>query len=163
MDQGEPSDGSERPANEKKGTTMEERDGSLAPLARTEQAALDVPGLPTFDAWWALYPKKVGKGAAVKAWEKAAASVGPERLMAALEVQAPLLRQHDRRYQPHPSTWLNQGRWDDDPASLVRERERARNGSVTGMYGLDALLGLEAEEGRSVPGTNPPAIGAPDA
>ena len=67
-----------------------------------------------FDAFWAAYPKKVGKGEAKKAFDKAKVSV--EVLLRALEAQklSDQWKRDNGRYIPNPATWLNQGRWEDD-------------------------------------------------
>lgn len=70
---------------------------------------------PRFAAWWKVYPRKVGKGAARKAWAKAVRTVSPDVLDAALAKQrAYLAGENDRGYCPHPSTWLNEERWADE-------------------------------------------------
>lgn len=68
----------------------------------------------TFDDAWAAYPRKVGKGAARKAWEKAKAKVAPDVLSANLAEYVDSLAGADTRYIPHLSTWLNGERWDDE-------------------------------------------------
>ena len=67
-----------------------------------------------FDAFWEAYPKKVGKGEAKKAFDKAKVSV--EVLLRALEAQklSDQWKRDNGRYIPNPATWLNQGRWEDD-------------------------------------------------
>lgn len=70
-----------------------------------------------FEEFWKAYPKKTGKKAALKAWKK----VKPDtdlfnRIMKAVEA-AKRSRQWQRdngQYIPYPTTWLNQGRWDDE-------------------------------------------------
>ncbi len=70
-----------------------------------------------FDEFWASYPRKTGKGAAKKSFLKIAPSKELfEKMMAALE-DAKRCEQWSRdhgQYIPHPATWLNQERWDDD-------------------------------------------------
>lgn len=66
-----------------------------------------------FDAFWSRYPRRVGKLAAMKAYEKALKLASHEQIMAGVE----LYRQHppsEAQYIAHPSTWLNQGRWLDE-------------------------------------------------
>lgn len=71
----------------------------------------------TFNQFWQAYPKRVGKGAAEKAWAK----IKPdkdlfEKMIAAVEA-AKKSRQWLRdqgQYIPNPSTWLNQQRWEDE-------------------------------------------------
>ena len=70
-----------------------------------------------FDAFWGAYPRKVGKGAAQKAWGK----VRPDAALAAKIVAAVVAQRSSHQWSkdggqfiPHPTTWLNQGRWDDE-------------------------------------------------
>jgi hypothetical protein len=69
-----------------------------------------------FDEFWTLYPRKVGKGAARKAFTKAVSKVGTARVRAALVAQLPDLGGREQKFIPHPATWLNQERWGDEPA-----------------------------------------------
>lgn len=75
---------------------------------------------PSFDRFWAAYPNKVGKDAARKAWEKAKGKPKIDELLAILDRQKtwPKWRNDNGRYIPNPSTWINQGRWNDEPPQL---------------------------------------------
>lgn len=69
--------------------------------------------LPCFDHFWALYPRKVAKLAARKAWAK----VRPADHVAILEALVswrPVWRDKDPEYLPHGATWLNGERWEDE-------------------------------------------------
>ncbi|MDR1630056.1 MAG: hypothetical protein LBS36_07590 [Oscillospiraceae bacterium] len=70
-----------------------------------------------FDLFWMAYPKKVGKKEALKAWDKAKVdSALFDKIMTAIG-RARATEQWRRdggRWIPNPSTWLNQGRWDDE-------------------------------------------------
>ncbi len=70
-----------------------------------------------FERFWAVYPKKVGKGAAEKAFAKYKPSEElTERMIRAVEAakrSAAWLRE-DGQYIPNPATWLNQRRWEDE-------------------------------------------------
>lgn len=73
-------------------------------------------GEAAFDRFYAAYPRKVGRKDAEKAFTKAAIEVDPEELVAAAERYAADPNQPtDRSKIPHPATWLNQGRWGDEP------------------------------------------------
>ena len=74
------------------------------------------PGVSVFDEFWSTYPRKAGKGAAAKAWKKATKRASPMTILAGCQRYAvdPNLPQ-DHRYIPHPATWLNGDRWEDDP------------------------------------------------
>ena len=70
-----------------------------------------------FEAFWKAYPKKVGKGDARKKFHKIAPNeVLFNQMMDSLN-KAKKCEQwvRDRgQYIPHPSTWLNQSRWEDE-------------------------------------------------
>lgn len=67
-----------------------------------------------FDAFWAAYPKKVGKEAARKSFAKVRVPV--DQLISAVERQkcSEQWSKEGGRYIPNPATWLNQGRWEDE-------------------------------------------------
>jgi hypothetical protein len=64
-----------------------------------------------FEEFWRAYPRKVGKLAARRAYMTALKRARPEVILVALTTtQWP----EDRRFTPHPATWLNGGRWMDE-------------------------------------------------
>lgn len=67
-----------------------------------------------FEKFWTIYPRKVGKGAAFKAWKKARKTASDEQIIAACNLYAVLRRTQDPQYTAHPATWLNQERWLDE-------------------------------------------------
>lgn len=67
-----------------------------------------------FDAFWDLYPRKVAKGHARLAFKKACGKVKPEKIMDAVKKFAAAVEGKEKQYIPHPTTWLNGERWDDD-------------------------------------------------
>jgi hypothetical protein len=70
-----------------------------------------------FDAFWMAYPKKVGKQDAMRQWRKLRPDAAmAQRIMAAVmaqRVSAQWLKDAGQ-FIPNPSTWLYQGRWDDE-------------------------------------------------
>ena len=68
-----------------------------------------------FDEFWQAYPRKVGKGAARKAYSKALRLTDHDTIMGALSDQRPAMEAKEPKFIPHPSTWLNQERWEDEP------------------------------------------------
>lgn len=73
-----------------------------------------------FAEFWAAYPRKTAKRDAWKAW-LAAVKRGAERgavVKAALRF-AEQRDGQDVRFTPHPATWLNHARYDDEAAPLV--------------------------------------------
>lgn len=108
-----------------------------APVAEGESAA-GAPAAPDAEAIYALYPRKVGRAAALKAIEKAIASNPPqmvyERTKAyALAVQS--WSEHDQQFIPHPATWYNQERFHDDPSTWER---KSPNATPPGCTPIDA-------------------------
>ena len=75
-----------------------------------------------FEAFWKQYPRRVGKKKARAAYKVALKSIGHEDIMAGL-----------LRYNPkpdficNPATWLNQGRWEDEPDSYMPTNNRTAN------------------------------------
>lgn len=88
-----------------------------------------------FDQFWSSYPKKVGKQAALKAWKKLRPNKDLySKIMAAVESQkkSDQWKTENGRYIPNPTTWLNQGRWDDE---LPKGNGRPALNSKTGVIG----------------------------
>ena len=92
----------------------------------TEQKTADKPPVVCgdFEKFWSAYPKKVGKKSAKKAFDRANMPI--ETLLAAIERQkcSTQWSKDNGQFIPNPSTWLNQGRWEDEleqtPASSPR-------------------------------------------
>ena len=90
-----------------------------------------------FGRFWSLYPRKVGRGQAERAWAKATAGMSPDDLEA-FTVAAVFAVARDRKTRqwadsmadradpcgkiPHPATWLNGRRWEDAPPEPVKVR-----------------------------------------
>ncbi len=105
--------------------------------ADTESANASDSGFPRF---WSAVPKKAGKSAAEKAYKLAVKVIslrpiegGPgaddphgfllERMTAFAASPA---GQCDPQYIPHPASWLNAGRYDDDPRAWQAGRKDPR-------------------------------------
>lgn len=67
-----------------------------------------------FEAFWKAYPRRVAKGAARLKWKSRKCDVIFPQIMEALERQKASAQWRDLQFVPHPSTWLNQERWDDE-------------------------------------------------
>lgn len=68
-----------------------------------------------FEQFYQAYPRKVGKKNALKSWTRI--KVTPElftKIMTALEIVKKTNQWQDIQYVPHPATWLNQERWEDE-------------------------------------------------
>jgi hypothetical protein len=93
--------------------SKKERDTSLRSVSLPRARRAVSASLTHFADFWQAYPRKVGRGAAEKAFSAAIAKGA-----SAADIAAGLNRQtwpEDPRFVPHPATWLNQARWQDDP------------------------------------------------
>ena len=70
---------------------------------------------PGFCSFWLLYPKRVGKGEAFKAWSKGNCEVLSSVVIKAVREQNGYLIREGGQFTPLPATWLNQRRWEDEP------------------------------------------------
>ena len=61
-----------------------------------------------------LYPRKVGKGHARLAFKKACEKEDPIKILLAVKEFAEVIEGKEKQFIPHPTTWLNGERWDDD-------------------------------------------------
>src|SRR5207237_617799 len=72
-----------------------------------------------FEQWWKQVPRKVAKAKAAQLYrriiEKGEAT--PEELTAGIQRYAAEVATREERYIAHPSTWLSQGRWADEPSA----------------------------------------------
>jgi hypothetical protein len=73
-----------------------------------------------FNAWWSYFPRKEGKGAARKEFDKAIKKVGLDVLVDSAEKYG-----NDPNREPkftvQPARWLREERWDDGPLPLNRK------------------------------------------
>lgn len=108
------------------------------------QAATDAE----FDGFWRAYPRKVGKGAAVKAYRTARRKVDMEAIAAALRVFSAAMVGRDPDKIPHPATWLNREPWHDDPDAIAPFPTRPSNttGSFDPARAMARALALDAAE-----------------
>lgn len=66
-----------------------------------------------FTAFWSAYPRKVAKPAALKAWRSAKSRPPLADLLTALDRHKGSEQWQAARFIPHPATWINGQRWDD--------------------------------------------------
>ena len=75
-----------------------------------------------FDEFWQIYPRKVDKGKAKTIWNRLCNRKKDcpqwDTLRTALIEQKKSERWQEAKFTPHPSTWLNQSRWEDDPGQM---------------------------------------------
>lgn len=97
--------------------TEKEKEENTSPKSSVDDA---------FSMFWKAYPRKVGKGAAEKAWKRAKINGHQSEVLAALDRQK---RSSDwakdgGQFIPHPTTWINQRRWEDgEPIAAEVKRD----------------------------------------
>ena len=67
-----------------------------------------------FNRFYALYPRKIGKEAARKSFARSLKKAPAQKIIEAADQFALACRGKEKKFIPHPATWLNQGRWDDE-------------------------------------------------
>jgi hypothetical protein len=70
-----------------------------------------------FTLFWETYPRRIGKGAAWKSYQKVRAELPPiDELVTIVErhCRTEQWTKDNGQFIPHPSTWLNQRRWEDE-------------------------------------------------
>lgn len=83
----------------------------------SRKARASPPYTQDFEAFWQAYPRKVGKDAAFRVWKRKQHELPPPAELAAILARQCHCEQWQRdggQYIPHPATWLNQGRWQDE-------------------------------------------------
>lgn len=98
-----------------------------------------------FSEFWAIYPRRQAKAAAVKAWNKAVKRADVEVILeaAARYRDDP---QREPQFTAHPSTWLNQDRWEDEPLPAPSSPGYSGRGYDPGDWlGQDTRPTLEGE------------------
>jgi hypothetical protein len=93
-----------------------------------------------FALFWDAYPNRTGRLAAIKAWNKARPDDALVAQMLKTLAWQRCSEQWGRGYIPHPTTWLNQGRWDDEPVDPPMQQLSKHTAAL-----LSAVAGLSRE------------------
>ena len=101
--------------------TETERENAQARRARSREQEV------MFDRFWTAYPRHTSKAPARKAFAK----LNPDDallsvMLDAIERQKASAQWSDPQYIPHPSTWINQRRWEDE---VVQSKPKAEAGT----------------------------------
>lgn len=101
-------------------------------IKEKENKEKESPLVKRFEVFWSAYPKRVGKGAAWKAFEKLHPSQTLlDKMIQAIDLQKESYqwKREDGQYIPYPSTWLNQSRWEDDVGSTTAPPKQSKWGN----------------------------------
>lgn len=102
-----------------------------------------------FHTFWLAYPRKVAKKAAERAWLR----MKPAERESAVRALPDHVRYWrgtgiETQFIPHPATWLNQGRWDDELEGDHKVTAWWTTDEATLQYGKDR--GMEPRPGESM-------------
>lgn len=90
-----------------------------------------------FAAWWKLYPNKVGRPVAMKAFAKARKAADQSTLLNATERYVERLARPNAPNPCNPATWLNQERWNDQPMQQTEKASNVQQLNFTRTYQTD--------------------------
>lgn len=132
------------------------------PLLETEHAQNEFE--QAFSTFWESYPRKVGKGAARKAFRVAYDGFGEEVLQGAKRLSADR-NLPPQEFIPYPATWLNREGWNDEPyperEKTAEEKQAEAQAIVERRRQADLehsrRVREEAEEARRRAEANPPS------
>ena len=74
-------------------------------------------GSAEFKNFWLVYPRKINRAVALKAFEKATRKTEADLIITAVRGYK---FADDEQFIPHPATWLNQERWIDGTPTSIR-------------------------------------------
>ena len=99
-----------------------------------------------FNEFWSMYPRKVSKRAAEKAWLKLTAQEQFDALDALPNhIKYWKLKNTETEYMPHAATWINQGRWEDELDMTVKVKEdKSWMATEAGIVAKAAELGVHS-------------------
>ena len=107
---------------------------------------------PDFDAFWAVYPRLVGKTDAKKAWAKAVEKLKmrPTDILEGARRYAAAKRGMDKQYIAHASTWINAQRWLDDDETNAQSEERPHTVDSEAVQAVLNNKAIQAEKRRLI-------------
>ena len=86
-----------------------------------------------FNDFYTSYPRKTARGAAKVSWRKACKGVDADVIISQAVLFAASVEGKDKKFIPHPATWLNQERWDDEVFAQA-DSEQDQNNLVQKIF-----------------------------
>jgi hypothetical protein len=112
----------------KQDETLQKRSSNGTEQNRTEQKqSKAIADDSLFDRFYVVYPKKVARAAAIKAFRACKPNESlVETMIAALKLQidSPDWQKEGGKYIPNPATWLNGERWKDQLSSTEKQTQQ---------------------------------------
>lgn len=84
---------------------------------------ITVNNIDHFESFWTVYPRKVGKAQARKAWDKLKLDDETVKMIAeniALRIKHGEWSDSNKTFIPHASTYLNNARWEDEVDTTIQ-------------------------------------------
>jgi hypothetical protein len=108
--------------------------------AKKKKTVIDLYDDPSFKAFWQCAYRKTSKGAAAKAFAKACLRADVAIILNAWKKQNDQWKRdaQEKRFVPHPATWLNDDRWEDEiivPTNGKPEPQATLEGRTVEMIG----------------------------
>lgn len=125
-------------------TQLSDKEPMADKSAGCEEGKVDSEAL--FSGFWKLYPRKVSKEEARKAWTKLKLTQGLYgAIVEALAVQVTTedWKKEKGKFIPHPATWINGKRWEDE----VQPESSTQSSHHNGFANRNYEAGLTAREG----------------
>lgn len=90
----------------------------------TKKRVLKTQSMPVaeFDEFWNVYPRKIARGTAEKAWKAASKTTDAQTIIESAKQYAAVMSAQEKTFIKHPATWLNGKCWLDElppPAEKV--------------------------------------------
>jgi hypothetical protein len=83
-----------------------------------------------FEEWWKVYPRKVGKPEAKRAWLKIERGVTLEKLIAETIRWDNSQEWRDAQFIPYPATFLNRRQWEDESLPFRPSKQDAVHAEI---------------------------------
>jgi len=105
-----------------------------------------------FDSFWEVYPRKVGKATAKRAFEKALEDTEAEEILEGAKRLASDPNLPETQFIPYPSTWLNREGWGDEPFPAKKGKPWERSAEGPGKRAWVKALHDSGEHWECKPG-----------
>lgn len=121
-------------------TPVDESTGGVCAEAKATETKQPRFDSAAWETWWDRYPKKKGKKAALAAYKRALKLTTADQLAEGLDRSIAMWRTIEIQFVPYPTTWLNQGRWDDEPDTATLEAMSTVRDTPLSDDDLDAIV-----------------------
>lgn len=142
-------------------TNLPETETETETKTVTETETVNRNCVDDFDRFWDAYPKKVGKVDAKKAWVKNKPPIDDVLIALLWQSKSDQWLKDGGQYIPNPSTYINQGRWHDEPQAIVNKPKGYHDSISDTMRQIFAPIGENNGAGHKIIDiTNQQAIGS---